>query len=362
MYGFSPSRAAQPITHSRSTVNHYTCAPAPALDSSNAMSISALTIRNYQAGDVQAVATLLMHAFTADHPPSAVDDDPAGWLEEASEYVPQQGGEFTGLVATLPTSSEHMEQGYNDDDNTCMIVACALLHHGGDVALAGPFATSIHLQSSGVMRQLLQAFNQKVDEQRIKHTILLHNMSSLASFTLYAKQGFRPSGVYMCIEGLIEGDDEPSQQQYTVRAMTAEDIDQCAALHKRCNGWDRRDMMAEQQRTSKHALVAVDSNLDVVGYWTEPTNSGHAVAINDDVLKALFIHMCQQVVQKSGEQLSAPVLAISHQNYELVCWFLQHKAIRATRQMCLMQRQANESVIPLQFAKNGVVFCSSVTG
>lgn len=327
---------------------------------------SSLTIRNLRAGDVHAVANLLKDSFnrfneTVGQPPEV--DNADTWLELAKHHVPQQEGEFTGLVATLPYSVDTEKQGYKDKNSSCVVVACTLLDHADNIALGGPFATSIHLQSSGVMKQLLKAFNQKVDDHKIPHSILLQNQSNLVSFTLYAKLNYRPVGVFMFCEGWLEDDSTATDaKQYTVRPMTVEDVDHCVELHQRCNGWNRRQGLLQQQKSSSCALLAVDSNQKVVGYWTEPTIGGHLVATNDNVVKALFVGMCQAVKRNTPDKPAAPSLAVSHRSYELMCWFLQHKSIRATRQMCLMQRQAKDSIKPLSFAQNGLVFCSSIVG
>jgi hypothetical protein len=163
----------------------------------------------------------------------------------------------------------------------------------------------------------------RADEKGFLSVRLVQAAYHNRSLALYTKLGFNS------VEPLSNMNGEPLNIKIAsrnVRKMTAEDLDDAAALCSRIHGHTRRSEIAGalQQGTA----VVVENGERLTGYATSIGFFGHAVGESNEELKALI---------GAAEGFNGPGFLLPTRNSELMRWCLE-QGLKIVQPLTLMSR------------------------
>eukprot|EP00752_Nemacystus_decipiens_P016205 g14492.t1 len=231
---------------------------------------------------------------------------------------------------------------------------------GSPVATLGPVSSL----APGAGKMTFVAACDRAEKLGFSTLVLSQTAANSRSFALYAKLGFEAKHTCQYVGGFIESPDNPPPPPdgVTLKAMVAEDIDDCADLfltaHGRGCGWDRRaDMKGLLEAGIPFAmLVARDPNGKVVGYTTGFYIAGHAVAESLDIFCAMF-RESSRLHQERG--LPCPRFYCPVEFTELLSWSLAQRGLKVFRASIIMTRGAYEHT---PWTNDGYVVAPSCSG
>lgn len=185
----------------------------------------------------------------------------------------------------------------------------------------GPISVDPAVQDASVGRRLMEDVMQRADTLGAAGIRLVQVAYHNRSFSLYAKLGFHPREQLACVNGNVIAADVDG---YDTRPATAGDVDACNAVCRVVHGFDR-GMELEDTVREGSALV-VEHGGAVVGYATGIGIGQHAVATNDDAMKALIA--APSAYQGAG-------FLVPTTNADLLRWCLAN-GLRVVQLMTLM--------------------------
>jgi GNAT superfamily N-acetyltransferase len=143
----------------------------------------------------------------------------------------EAGKRLVALYAVYPEA-----QGFVAERNG-RIVGSGFLHVRGDRAGIGPVTVDASAQGSGAGRAIMYRL---LEESRQCSSVrLTQDAFNNVSFSLYSKLGFVPRDVLLPLAA-EDPRPQPMANAAKVRLMTADDLDEVAALDTRVTGWARR--------------------------------------------------------------------------------------------------------------------------
>jgi GNAT superfamily N-acetyltransferase len=204
------------------------------------------------------------------------------------------------------------------------IVGCAFLDPRDKINAIGPVAVLPDFQGCGVGKLLMEKILKK--KENTIGTRLLQDTFNPDSFSLYSKLGFEFKELVTLLQGKLTGHAEPGIK---VRPLSNEDLAQCKTLCVKVHGIDRTNELRDAIKVFKPLAALHDGQ--ITGYMSAADfwQLNHAVALNEDVLKALLL----ATQAMSGEEPILFLLPVRYSN--LMRWVLNQGG-RSIKSMALM--------------------------
>ncbi|WP_242057885.1 MULTISPECIES: GNAT family N-acetyltransferase [Nostoc] len=201
------------------------------------------------------------------------------------------------------------------------VIGSNFLWEGDTIAGVGPTTVDPAAQNRSVGRRLMEDVLQRAREKRYAGVRLVQAAHNSRSLSLYTKLGFDVREPLANFEGKPLSLTIPGR---SVRLMTEADLAVCNQLCDRIHGHDRAGELKAAIGRGTAMLVECDGR--VSGYTSEIGFFGHAVAENNEDLKALIA--------------AAPASAelgfyVPMRNADLFRWCLNH-GLRVTQTATLM--------------------------
>lgn len=203
------------------------------------------------------------------------------------------------------------------------ILGSNFLWESDAISGVGPVTVDPVSQNSSVGKALMQDVIRRADEQRAPSVRLVQAAYHNRSLSLYTKLGFDTVEPLSLMQGsplnkTIEG--------YSVRKMTADDLDAVDAVTMRVHGHTRRNEVAAAIAHGSAMVVEHDGR--ITGYTTLVGFFGHSVGESNEDLKALIA--AADVFAGSGFLLPT-------RNSELMRWCFE-QGLKVVQPMTLMSR------------------------
>eukprot|EP01087_Luapelamoeba_hula_P007094 TRINITY_DN1721_c0_g1_i2.p1 TRINITY_DN1721_c0_g1~~TRINITY_DN1721_c0_g1_i2.p1 ORF type:complete len:312 (+),score=45.97 TRINITY_DN1721_c0_g1_i2:37-972(+) len=211
----------------------------------------------------------------------------------------------------------------------------------------------VHPSSQGgVGRALMQAVLDHAKERGTKTVRLMQEAHNRTSYSLYIKLGFEEKDQMAFVEGIPTKRFAPESDQYTVRRMKSEDVENCGRFTQRLIGVNRETEIADTLHPLwiecfGHPNVAVSASGDVVGYLTCSIHIvGHGLAASDEIAAALVWAMTRDEEMPNGPMPRVGhVKIVGRLNPKLLYWAL-HSGMRLNRVMTLMSTAGDYTYPP----------------
>ncbi len=201
------------------------------------------------------------------------------------------------------------------------VVGSNFLWRNGAIAGIGPLSVSPMTQGRSIGKHLMQYILDYAWQQEFAGVRLVQAAYNSSSLSLYTKLGFHVREPLAVLKGTTL---QLEVLGYVVRKATYSDIDTCNKLCFHVHGHLRHlellDAIAQQ------TLTVVEHNGNITGYTTVLGFDGHAVAHNNQDLKALL---------GAATTISASGFLLPTRNTELLRWCLE-KGFYVVRPMTLM--------------------------
>lgn len=201
------------------------------------------------------------------------------------------------------------------------IVGSNFLWETAAIAGVGPITVDPSVQNAAVGRRLMQDVLRRTQEQKFAGVRLVQAAYHNRSLSLYIKLGFDTREPLSAMQGPAIGLEIPG---HLVRLATKDDLEACNQLSLRVHGFDRKRELIDaiEQGTAR----MVERAGRITGYATAIGFLGHAVAENNDDLKALI---------GAAKEFPGPGFLLPTRNSELMRWCLQN-GLRVVMPMTLM--------------------------
>ncbi len=254
-----------------------------------------LVLREPTAGDAPAVGQILFtafkaiaeqHGFPPDFPSAAVATGLLGGLLEHPG--------FYGVVAELDGR----------------VVGSNFLDERSQITGLGPITVDPAVQNKSIGRRLMDHALARVREHHRPGVRLLQATYHNRSLCLYTKLGFDTRALLSNIQGPRLNLTVPG---YDVRQATTDDVDACNALCVQVHGHDRHGELVDA--VSWQTATVVEHDGRIAGYASSVGFLGHAVAEDNDALKALI---------GAASSFFGPGFLLPTANGELLRWCLSH--------------------------------------
>lgn len=189
------------------------------------------------------------------------------------------------------------------------------------IAGIGPITIDPGAQNSSVGKSLMQDVLQRVRDGRFAGVRLVQAAYHSRSLSLYTKLGFDTREPLSLIQGPPIGVEIPG---HSVRPASEGDLEACNDLCRRIHGHDRESELAGAIKEGTAALVERAGR--ITGYATLVGFFGHAVAENNDDMKALI---------SAASTFAGTGFLLPTRNGELMRWCLGN-GLRVVQPMTLM--------------------------
>ena len=201
------------------------------------------------------------------------------------------------------------------------VVGSNFLWEGDTIAGIGPITIDPKNQDSGVGRWMMEDVMVRAQQRNFAGVRLVQAGFHNRSLSLYTKLGFEVREPLACIQGTPLKKALPG---FVVREATLEDVQACNQLCRKVHGHDRKNELtgAIQQKTA----VVVERNGSITGYATGIGFFTHAVAENNDDLKAMIA---------AAPEFAGPGFLLPTRNSEVFRWCL-NEGLRVTQPLTLM--------------------------
>jgi GNAT superfamily N-acetyltransferase len=191
------------------------------------------------------------------------------------------------------------------------------------IAGIGPITIDPDAQNSSVGKSLMQDVLQRVRDGRFAGVRLVQAAYHSRSLSLYTKLGFDTREPLSLIQGPPIGVEIPG---HSVRPASEGDLEACNDLCRRIHGHDRGSELAGAIKEGTATLVERAGR--VTGYATLVGFFGHAVAENNDDMKALI---------SAAPAFAGTGFLLPTRNGELMRWCLAN-GLRVVQPMTLMSK------------------------
>lgn len=201
------------------------------------------------------------------------------------------------------------------------VVASNFLWENAVIAGVGPITVDPAVQNGAVGRRLMEDVLRRAAERRFAGVRLVQAAYHNRSLSLYTKLGFSTREPLSTIQGPVIGLEIPG---HAVRPTTEDDLSACNKLCNKIHGHDRGPELLDAIRQG--TATVVEQGGRITGYATTIGFLGHAVAENNEDLKALI-----------GAALSfpGPGFLLPTRNNDLLRWCLDN-GLRIVQPMTLM--------------------------
>ncbi len=201
------------------------------------------------------------------------------------------------------------------------VVGSNFLWESDAIAGVGPITIDPTNQNGGVGRGLMENVLARAAQQKFAGVRLVQAAFHNRSLSLYTKLGFEVREPLACIRGTPLKKSWPG---FVVREATPDDVQACSQLCRNVHGHDRKNELlgAIQQKTA----TVVERNGSITGYATGIGFFTHAVAENNDALKALIA---------AAPEFAGPGFLLPSRNSEVFRWCL-NEGLRVTQPLTLM--------------------------
>lgn len=191
-----------------------------------------------------------------------------------------------------------------------VVVGSNFVDERSTIAGIGPITVDPGVQNRTIGRQLMQQAMERVAQRRFPGVRLVQAAYHSRTLALYAKLGFSIREPLATMQGSPLALSIPS---YTVRAATAEDLEECNQVCRRVHGHDRGGELTDAIR--QHTAVVVEHAGRIRGYATSIAFFGHAVGETNEEIKALI---------GAAAVLPDPGFLLPIRNGDLFRWCLEH--------------------------------------
>jgi GNAT superfamily N-acetyltransferase len=189
------------------------------------------------------------------------------------------------------------------------------------IAGVGPITVDPAVQNSAIGRQLMENVLRRARERRFAGIRLLQSAYHNRSLSLYTKLGFDAREPLSNLQGSPIKTEIPG---HAVRRANKGDVDACNKLCVEVHGHDRGAELLDAINQGTATLVEHAGR--ITGYATMVGFFGHAVAENNEDLKALI---------GAATEFAGPGFMLPTRNGELLRWCLQN-GLRIIQPMTLM--------------------------
>ncbi|MGO9605915.1 MAG: GNAT family N-acetyltransferase [Candidatus Binataceae bacterium] len=265
-----------------------------------------VTVRRGKLDDAPALGRICYEAFraiAAEH--NFAPDFPDAETAAATLSAMLRHEHFYGVVAEL--GGRMAGSNFMDERNP--------------ISGVGPISVDTEAQNHGIGRRLMTAVMERSEQRRAAGIRLVQAGYHCRSLSLYTKLGFDPREHLSCMQG-------PAIKEAIagclVRSATESDVETCNRLCIRVHGHHRGGELRDAVR--RGTATVVERAGRIAGYTTQIAFFGHAVAENNDDLKALIC---------AAESFAGPGLLVPSRNGELMRWCLG-KGLRITQPLTLM--------------------------
>jgi predicted N-acetyltransferase YhbS len=203
------------------------------------------------------------------------------------------------------------------------IVGSNFVDERSAIAGIGPITVDPAAQDVAVGRALMADVLEREAARGVPGVRLVQAAYHARSLSLYAKLGFDVREPLATMSGPPLG---VRVQGYPVREATEADVDACNALCSCVHGYDRGGELRDAVRLGSATVVELDGRIG--GYATSIAFFGHAVAVSNEALCALF---------GAAPAFGGPGFLLPTRNAELFRWCLAH-GLRVVHTMTLMSR------------------------
>lgn len=195
------------------------------------------------------------------------------------------------------------------------------LDERGPIAGVGPITVDPRFQNAGIGRELMGALIKRSGERAFAGTRLVQAGYHTRSLSLYLKLGFDVREHLSCVQGPAINQRLPG---YRTRPAAMSDLDACNKLCVRVHGHHREGEVREA--IARGMARVVERAGRITGYATSIAFFAHAVAENNDDLKALIT---------AAPAFGGPGFLVPSRNGDLMRWCLS-KGLRVVQPMTLM--------------------------
>jgi predicted N-acetyltransferase YhbS len=279
------------------------------MGATTAAGTSQVTLREATPEDLEACAQICFEAFGAIHDHHRFPRDfPA--LEAATGMLQASIShpEIWGVVAEIDGR----------------VVGSNFLDERDPIRGVGPITISPDAQNAGVGRRLMEAVLERGrDGAGIR---LLQDGFHLRSLSLYTSLGFDVTDPCVVMSGEPRGE---AADGMTVRPVTEDDLEECAALCRRVHGFDRTGALRDAIRGL--APFAAERDGRIVAYATSLTfwPLAYGVAETEDDMRSLLLG--------GAAQVDEPLALLVPLRAGLFRWCLEH-GLRGVKPMNVMVR------------------------
>lgn len=287
----------------------------------------ALAVRDATPADIEALANLVFASFR-----QVADEHHAytftGSSLERSRAIVSEAVAAGHVVALIAESSAgSAAEGF-----------AALIALSGSAFMLDTVAVAVGSQSKGSGRIIVEAALQRAiaetgsnghsaDACEVRLMVDSYNMRALA---LYSRCGFVVTGTVAVMElPASHGVEQEEKPSYSVRAMTAEDMEECKALAWQVASLDSSGELAGHLSEGK---VVLSESGQIVGYCSRVMMTGHLVCASKEAAMAVLGWVGRQpAVPGETRQLIVPL----QQYPDLAQWMLG-SGWRATKTLLQM--------------------------
>jgi GNAT superfamily N-acetyltransferase len=190
------------------------------------------------------------------------------------------------------------------------------------IPAVGPITIDPNAQAKGAGRKLMEAVIERgKDRPGIR---LVQDSFNSASLSLYASLGFDVREPLVVIEGVVKGEVPAG---YEVRPMREEDYKACADLCRSVLGFDRIDEIKNAPPMGTPFVALRDGRITAYTSAPQMWPLNHAVAENDDDMRALLLG--------AGNQCEHLSFILATRQTGLFRWCLKQE-MRVVKPMTLM--------------------------
>lgn len=201
------------------------------------------------------------------------------------------------------------------------VIGSNFLTENAAIAGIGPITIDPTVQNSKVGRALMENVLARARAKRFAGVRLVQAAYHNRSLSLYTKLGFYTREPLSTLQGPALNRKIPG---HGVRTATEGDIDACKNLCHRIHGFMRDQELLDAIHEGSATVVEYDSK--ITGYATLVGFFGHAVAENNEGLKALI---------GAAPNFPGPGFLLPTRNWELLRWCLE-QGLHVVQPMTLM--------------------------
>lgn len=275
-------------------------------DLSNPLDKSSVTIRPADPGDAPVIGAICYEAFKFI---SNQHNFPADFPNADMAM-----GLMSSLLARKDVYSVVAEENGR-------VAGSNFLWENGVIAGIGPITIAPNYQNGRIGRMLMEDVLARAKRRGFAGLRLVQAAYHNRSLALYARLGFDVREPLANLQGPALHFHIPG---YSVRKAAFEDLDDCERLCTRIHGHGRSEELVDAIKQATATVVEFEGRL--VGYATLIGYFGHAVAENNEALKALI---------GAAEEFPGPGFLLPSRNGDLFRWCLNH-GLRVVQPMSLM--------------------------